>query len=269
MFTMNIEKAKWKKREVGRLQRLGQKLYSFGVLMESMESEWNSSDAVTSRDFYRLAEHIANGKNLDDIRNGIAKAIKRGFNDLWHPYSPTWKVAKNDIALDRILREILCLVVWQEDGVEIADYQYNPWLVDLIKMPMNLEEMALGSRRGIMMWGIILEIFGLHTDRLEVSSMERYSEDARARFLNRMSQWFKSDRMKRKDRGWRFFKNGGCLLDPEMCELQKEWVFSQMQKLDGFKKDALVDRLDGISLWCYRLVNLLQLDEWIINNSGK
>lgn len=263
MFT---EKAKWEKREVGRLQRLGQKLYSFGVLMESMESEWNSSDAVTSKDFYRLAEHIANGKDLKGIRNGIAKAIKRGFNDLWHPYSPTWKVAKNDIALDRILREILCLVVWQEDRVEIADYQYDPWLVDLIRMPTNLEEMMLGSRRAIMMWGIILEIFGLYTDRLEVSSMERYSEDARARLLNRMGQWFKSDRMKRKDRGWRFFKDGGCLLDPEMYELQKEWIFSQMQKLDSFKKDALVDRLDGISLWCYGLVRLLQFDNWLMND---
>lgn len=263
MFT---EKAKWEKREVGRLQRLGQKLYSFGVLMESMESEWNSSDAVTSKDFYRLAEHIANGKDLKGIRNSIAKAIKRGFNDLWHPYSPTWKVAKNDIALDRILREILCLVVWQEDRVEIADYQYDPWLVDLIRMPMNLEEMMLGSRRAIMMWGIILEIFGLYTDRLEVSSMEQYSENARARLLNRMGQWFKSDRMKRKDRGWRFFKNGGCLVDPEMYELQKEWIFSQMQKLDSFKKDALVDRLDGISLWCYGLVRLLQFDDWLMND---
>ena len=262
MFT---EKVKWEKREVGRLQRLGQKLYSFGVLMESMESEWNSSDAVTSKDFYRLAEHIANGKDLKGIRNGIAKAIKRGFNDLWHPYSPTWKVAKNDIALDRILREILCLVVWQEDRVEIADYQYDPWLVDLIRMPTNLEEMMLSSRRAIMMWGIILEIFGLYTDRLEVSSMERYSENARARLLNRMGQWFKSDRMKRKDRDWRFFKDGGCLLNPEMYELQKEWIFSQMQKLDSFKKDALVDRLDGISLWCYGLVRLLQFDKWLMN----
>lgn len=157
-------------------------------------------------------------------------------------------------------------MVWQEDRVEIADYQYDPWLVDLIRMPTNLEEMMLGSRRAIMMWGIILEIFGLYTDRLKVSSMERYSEGARARLLNRMGQWFKSDRMKRKDRGWRFFKDGGCLLDPEMYELQKEWIFSQMQKLDSFKKDALVDRLDGISLWCYGLVRLLQFDNWLMND---
>lgn len=37
MFTWNREKAKWEKQEVGRLQRLGQKLYSFGVMMESDE----------------------------------------------------------------------------------------------------------------------------------------------------------------------------------------------------------------------------------------
>nr|DAJ44171.1 MAG TPA: hypothetical protein [Caudoviricetes sp.] len=263
MFT---EKAKWEKREVGRLQRLGQKLYSFGVMMESMEHEWNSSDAVTSRDFYRLAEHIANGKNLKGIKDGIAKAIEWGFHDLWHPYSPTWSVAKNDIGLDKILRDVLCLVVWPEKRVEIADYQFNPRLMDLIKLPLDLEELMLGSRRGIILWGIILEIFGLYTDTLQVMSMERYSENARVRLLNRMGYWFKNDGMKRENRSWKFFKNGGCLLDPEMCKSQKGWIFNQIQELYSFKKDVLVNRLDGISLWCYRLVNLLQLDEWLMSN---
>lgn len=72
--------------------------------------------------------------------------------------------------------------------------------------------------------------------------------------------------MKRENRGWKFFKNGGCLVDPEMCKSQKGWIFNQIQELYSFRKDVLVNRLDGISLWCYRLVNLLQLDEWLMSN---
>lgn len=75
--------------------------------------------------------------------------------------------------------------------VEIADYQFNPRLMDLMKLPLDLEELMLGSRRGIILWGIILEIFGLYTDTLQVMSMERYSENARVRLLNRMGYWFK------------------------------------------------------------------------------
>lgn len=191
--------------------------------MEDLERGWNSSDAVTSKDFYRLAKPTASGRSLKEIRSGIVKAIEWGFNDLRKPYSPTWDVDKNDIPLDGILREVLCLVVWPEDSMEIGNCQFDPRLVDLLRMPLNLEEMMMGSKRGILLGGIILEIFGLHTDIIQVASMEQYSEGIRMRLLNRIDWWFKSDRMKKEYKRWRFSKDNGFLVDPKMYSYP-EWM---------------------------------------------
>lgn len=113
--------------------------------MEDLEGGWSSSDAVTSKDFYRLAKPTASGRSLKEIRSGIVKAIEWGFNDLRKPYSPTWDVDKNDIPLDGILREVLCFVVWPEDSMEIGNYQFDPRLVDLLRIPLNLEEMMMAA----------------------------------------------------------------------------------------------------------------------------
>lgn len=240
---------------------LGQKLFSFGVLMESLEKEWDRGNAVTSREFYNLAESIAAHNGVKSIRETIADALVNGFMDQRLPFNPLWKATANDVTVDRCLHNAVCLLVWPDAETKIGDRRLNTKLINVKAMLEDLDRIMRGDGRILMMGCITMELLGLHDDIMLVSRMEHYSEFIKWRIINGLNAWFQSAWVKKVYKNWKYLEDNGYPIDSEMCRYPNEWIFKQMQNLVSFKKFQLVDRLDGISLWCYRLVKILELDK--------